>query len=205
MRKTSKMTLTAMLIAIGTLTSHMFYIPIGFTKVFPMQHFINVLSAVLLGPWYAVMQALSVSILRNMMGTGSLFAFPGSIIGAFLAAYLFKKTRKLTMALIGEVIGTGIIGGIVCYPIATLLLGQKAALFGFIPAFTFSSLAGSLIGFVLLKVMIKHSVLKNVQLLGAVGKEDELETLNIYGVQNRLGGACQRQLGSIPRRYHHTE
>ena len=49
MRKTSKMTLTAMLIAIGTLTSHMFYIPIGFTKVFPMQHFINVLSAVLLG------------------------------------------------------------------------------------------------------------------------------------------------------------
>ena len=175
MRKTSKMTLTAMLIAIGTLTSHMFYIPIGFTKVFPMQHFINVLSAVLLGPWYAVMQALSVSILRNMMGTGSLFAFPGSIIGAFLAAYLFKKTRKLTMALIGEVIGTGIIGGIVCYPIATLLLGQKAALFGFIPAFTFSSLAGSLIGFVLLKVMIKHSVLKNVQLMGAVGKEDELK------------------------------
>ena len=99
MRKTSKMTLTAMLIAIGTLTSHMFYIPIGFTKVFPMQHFINVLSAVLLGPGYAVMQALSVSILRNLMGTGSLFAFPGSIIGAFLAAYLFKKTRKLTMAL----------------------------------------------------------------------------------------------------------
>ena len=159
MHKTSKMTLTAMLIAIGTLTSHMFYIPIGFTKVFPMQHFINVLSAVLLGPGYAVMQALSVSILRNMIGTGSLFAFPGSMIGAFLAAYLFKKTRKLTMALFGEIIGTGVLGGIVCYPIATLLLGQKAAIFGFIPSFTFSSLAGSLIGFILLKVMIKHSIL----------------------------------------------
>lgn len=170
MRKTSKMTLTAMLIAIGTLTSHMFYIPIGFTKVFPMQHFINVLSAVLLGPGYAVMQALSVSILRNLMGTGSPFAFPGSIIGAFLAAYLFKKTRKLTMTLFGEIIGTGILGAIACYPIATLLLGQEAALFGFIPSFIFSSLAGSLIGFVLLKVMIKHSVIKNVQIKSAGGK-----------------------------------
>lgn len=177
MRKTSKMTLTAMLIAIGTLTSHMFYIPIGFTKVFPMQHFINVLSAVLLGPGYAILQALSVSILRNMMGTGSLFAFPGSMIGAFLAAYLFKKTRKISMALFGEIIGTGILGGMACYPIATLLLGQKAALFGFIPAFTFSSLAGSLIGFVLLKVMIKHSVL-NIPFKHDIRNSIEAQNLN---------------------------
>ena len=39
MGKTQKLTLTAMMVAIGTLTSHMFYIPIGFAKVFPMQHF----------------------------------------------------------------------------------------------------------------------------------------------------------------------
>ncbi len=157
MRKTHKLTLTAMLIAIGTLTSNVFFIPIGFTKVFPMQHFINVLSAVLLGPYYAVAQALSVSLLRNIMGTGSIFAFPGSIFGAFLAAYLFKKTRKMGMAFFGEVIGTGIIGAIACYPIATLFLGKEATLFGFIPAFIFSSLAGAAFGYIILKIFMKNT------------------------------------------------
>ncbi|MGG1690151.1 energy coupling factor transporter S component ThiW [Heyndrickxia ginsengihumi] len=35
-----------MFIAIGTLTSNLFYIPIGLTKVFPMQHVIHILSVV---------------------------------------------------------------------------------------------------------------------------------------------------------------
>lgn len=149
-----------MLVAVGTLTSHLFYIPIGFAKVFPMQHFINVLSAVLLGPAYAVMQAFSVSLLRNMMGTGSLFAFPGSMIGALLASYLFMKTKKLSMAFLGEVFGTGILGAMVCFPLATLLLGQDATLFGFIPSFIVSSLAGSILGFVLLTVVLKNAAVK---------------------------------------------
>lgn len=158
LRKTQKLTMTAMMIAIGTLTSHMFFIPIGFTKVFPMQHFINVLSAVLLGPYYAVAQALCVSILRNLMGTGSIFAFPGSMMGALLAAFLFKKTNKIVMAFVGEVIGTGIIGAILSYPIATLLLGKEASLFGFIPAFIFSSFAGATFGYVLLKIFLKNPI-----------------------------------------------
>ncbi|WP_147532777.1 energy coupling factor transporter S component ThiW [Bacillus marasmi] len=156
MRKTQKLTLTAMLIAIGTLTSHVFFIPLGVVKVFPMQHFINVLSAVLLGPYYAVAQALSVSLLRNIMGTGSVFAFPGSIVGAFLAAYLYKKSGKVLLAYAGEVVGTGIIGAILCYPISILFLGKEATLFGFIPAFIISSFAGATIGYVILKVFMKN-------------------------------------------------
>jgi energy coupling factor transporter S component ThiW len=163
LNKTLKLTMTAMLVAIGTLTSHLIYIPIGFTKVFPIQHFINVLSAVLLGPAYAVLQAFSVSLLRNIMGTGSIFAFPGSMIGAFLAAYLFMKTKKLSMTFFGEIMGTGILGAMACYPLATLLLGQEAALFGFIPAFMVSSFAGSLLGYILLSVMIKNPALKTFQ------------------------------------------
>lgn len=163
MNKTLKLTLTAMFVAIGTLTSHLIYIPIGFTKVFPIQHFINVLSAVILGPGYAVLQALTISLLRNMMGTGSIFAFPGSMIGAFLAAYLYQKYKKVSFAFFGEVIGTGILGGLACYPIATLLLGQEAALFGFIPAFLVSSLAGSIIGFILLTFLMKNPAFKSLQ------------------------------------------
>ncbi|MCM3117456.1 energy coupling factor transporter S component ThiW [Neobacillus sp. MER 74] len=159
MNKTRKLTLTAMMIAIGTLTSNLFYIPIGFTKVFPIQHFMNVISAVLLGPYYAVAQAFGVSLLRNLLGTGSLFAFPGSMVGALLASLLFWKTRKLYLALIGEVIGTGILGAMLSYPIATLFLGQKATLFGFIPLFIFSSFAGALLGFLILTVFLRKKVL----------------------------------------------
>lgn len=158
MKKTYKLTLTAMMIAMGTLSSNLVVIPIGFTKVFPMQHFLNVLSAVLLGPYYAVAQAFCVSLLRNMMGTGSLFAFPGSMVGAFLAGLLFLKTRKIYFAVIGEVIGTGILGALLSYPIATLILGQKATLFGFIPLFIFSSFAGALLGFVILTIFLRKKV-----------------------------------------------
>ena len=159
MKKTHKLTLTAMMIAIGTISSNLFYIPIGVTKVFPVQHFMNVLSAVLLGPYYAVAQAFGVSLLRNLMGTGSLFAFPGSMVGALLASLLFWKTRKLYLAFIGEVIGTGILGALLSYPIATLILGQKATLFGFIPLFIFSSFAGALLGFIILTVFLRKKVL----------------------------------------------
>ncbi|MDR7235774.1 energy coupling factor transporter S component ThiW [Neobacillus drentensis] len=159
MTKTHKLTLTAMMIAIGTISSNLFYIPIGFTKVFPIQHFMNVLSAVLLGPYYAVAQAFGVSLLRNLMGTGSLFAFPGSMVGALLASLLFWKTRKLYLAFIGEVIGTGILGALLSYPIATLILGQKATVFGFIPLFIFSSFAGALLGYIILTVFFRKKVL----------------------------------------------
>ncbi len=167
MEKTRKLTLTAMMVAIGTMTSNFFFIPIGFTKVFPVQHFLNVLSAVLLGPYYAVLQAFSVSLLRNLMGTGSLFAFPGSMVGALLASLLFLKTRKLYMAFAGEVFGTGILGAILAYPIAAVLLGQKATLFGFIPLFIFSSIAGALIGAIVLSIFVKKqaAVLTNTSLL----------------------------------------
>lgn len=156
MNKTLKITLTATLVAIGVVTSNLISIPIGFTKVFPIQHMINVLSAVLLGPMYAVIQAFSISLIRNLMGTGSLFAFPGSMIGAFLAAFLYAKTNKLSMAVIGEVIGTGILGAMACYPISVWILGKEAALFGFIPSFIFSSIAGAIIGYLLLKVIMRN-------------------------------------------------
>ncbi|MGG3470570.1 energy coupling factor transporter S component ThiW [Neobacillus pocheonensis] len=162
MKKTHKLTLTAMMIAIGTISSSLVSIPIGFTKVFPVQHFLNVLSAVLLGPYYAVAQAFCVSLLRNLMGTGSVFAFPGSMVGALLASLLFWKTRKIYLAFLGEVIGTGIIGALLSYPIATLILGQKATLFGFIPLFIFSSFAGALIGFVILTIFGKNKVVNLV-------------------------------------------
>ncbi|KYD08619.1 energy coupling factor transporter S component ThiW [Heyndrickxia sporothermodurans] len=156
MNKLKKMTITAVIIAITTLISNIVFIPVGFAKIFPIQHMANVLTAILLGPFYSIAQAFIVSIIRNFTGTGSLFAFPGSMIGAFLSGYLFMKTRKLSWAFTGEVIGTGILGALAAYPVARLLLGKNVALFGFIPSFIVSSFAGALIAIFLMKVLLRN-------------------------------------------------
>ncbi|RDI47371.1 energy coupling factor transporter S component ThiW [Falsibacillus pallidus] len=159
MNKTTKIALTGMTAAFGALTGNVFYIPLGAAKAFPIQHLLNVLTGVLLGPWYALAQAFIVSFLRNMMGTGTIFAFPGSMFGALLAGLLFKKSGKITYALLGEAAGTGILGAIVCCPISIWLLGKQAALFGFIPSFLLSSVTGGLIGAFFLRILMRNPIL----------------------------------------------
>ena len=159
MSPTKKLTMTALLAAVTSISSSLIFIPIGFAKIFPIQHLVNPLSAVLLGPAYAVMQAFLSSTIRNILGTGSVFAYPGSMIGAFLAAILYSKTKQIGLSAIGEVIGTGILGAIATYPIAVFLLGKEATLFGLIPAFTISSITGALMGYGLLKILIRKRVI----------------------------------------------
>ena len=146
-----KLTSAALLIAIGTLSAHLIYIPAGVSKCFPVQHAINVLGAVLLGPDYAVAIAFVISCLRNMFVTGSLLAFPGSMIGALLAGLAYKQWRNLPAAMTGEIIGTGILGGLTAWLIASTLLGSKAVAWFFIPPFLVSTIGGSIIAGLLLK------------------------------------------------------
>ena len=146
-----KLTSAALLIAIGTLSAHLIYIPAGVSNCFPVQHAINVLGAVLLGPDYAVAIAFVISCLRNMFGTGSLLAFPGSMIGALLAGLAYKQWRNLPAAMTGEIIGTGILGGLTAWLIASTLLGSKAVAWFFIPPFLVSTIGGSIIAGLLLK------------------------------------------------------
>ena len=148
--KTKHLTISAMFIAIGVLAGNLIYIPIGTAKCFPIQHTLNILAAVFLGPVYGVMNAFCISLLRNFMGTGSLLAFPGSMIGAFIAGYIFKITKNNYATAIAEVVGTGIIGGLVAMPIATLVMGNPVGVFAFIPAFALSSFGGAVIAIILL-------------------------------------------------------
>ena len=158
-----KLTLSSLLVAIGVISAHIIYIPLGIAKVFPAQHGINILMAVLFGPWPAVAVAFLISLIRNIIGTGSLLAFPGSMIGAFLAGLLYKKTNKQFAAVIGEVFGTGVIGALVSYPISAYFLGKEATLFFFVVPFMSSSLVGAIIGWFLLKAIIKTKVLENAK------------------------------------------
>ena len=131
---------------------------VGASKCAPVQHFINILGGVFLGPGYAVGMAFVTSLLRNLMGTGTLLAFPGSMCGAFLCGMLYKYGKHLPLAYLGELFGTSVIGGLLSYPIATLIMGSESAVFGFVLPFFVSSCGGTIIAAVLVTAMKKMKV-----------------------------------------------
>ena len=87
--KLKKLTISAMLVAVAVVLSS-FSIPIGPSRCFPIQHLCNVLAAVFLGPVYGVSMAFCTALIRNLLGTGSLLAFPGSMVGAFVSAMILN-------------------------------------------------------------------------------------------------------------------
>ncbi|ANK59542.1 energy coupling factor transporter S component ThiW [Loigolactobacillus backii] len=155
MRQTrnQKLVLTALLTAIAVVGGNLFEFPIGPARVAPTQHLINLISGVLVGPYYAVAQAFLTSLLRNMLGTGTLLAFPGSMIGALCVGYCYRWFKNLLAAALGELIGTGILGALVAYPLAALFLGTTGALWVFIPSFFLSALVGVIVGYIILRAL----------------------------------------------------
>ncbi|EGQ3482493.1 energy coupling factor transporter S component ThiW [Staphylococcus pseudintermedius] len=91
---TRKLTLTALFIAVNVVLSTVIVIPLGAIKAAPVQHFVNVLSVVILGPWYGLAQAFLSSCIRVMFGTGTPFAFPGSMIGASISYALLILLKR---------------------------------------------------------------------------------------------------------------
>ena len=112
-----KIVLTGLFAALAVLLSGIHF-PIGPTKVFPFQHMVNAVAGVLIGPWYGALAALIAAIIRNAMGTGTIFAFPGGIPGAIAVGLAYRYTRRDWAALL-EPVGTGGIGVFA----VTLLLG----------------------------------------------------------------------------------
>ncbi len=151
--KTKRIVLMGLLVALGTVTSHLFWFPAGVARAFPVQHGINVIAGVLLGPGPAVLIAFVIGLLRNMLGLGTLLAFPGGMVGAFLAGWLYQRSASDIWAVAGEVIGTGLFGALLSFPIANLLMGTSAGAFAFIPAFAVSAIAGAVIAYLLLKTL----------------------------------------------------
>lgn len=161
-----KMTLSSLLIALGTLTGHIIFVPVGVARAFPVQHLINVISAVILGPAYAVWNAFAIAVLRNVLGVGSLLAFPGGMIGALLAGLIYKKYKSNFATVLAETFGTGILGGIAAYPVASLLIGQDAGVLFFVIPFIVSAASGSVIAYFALEAIEKTEFLQNWQQVG---------------------------------------
>lgn len=153
MNKTKKMVITSVIIAISVIGNSLVVFPIGIFKAAPIQHLMNVLTAVWLGPAYAVAAAFLTSLIRNLIGTGTIFAFGGSMIGALLAGLFYMWKKKVAWAAVGELIGTGILGAVVSTLIAQLILGRETAFMVFLPSFFISSLVGAALAYAILKML----------------------------------------------------
>ena len=157
--KIRNLTITAFLIAINVVLSSLIVIPLGPIKAAPVQHFINVLCAVFVGPWYGLAQALISSILRISFGTGSPFAFPGSMIGALLSSLFYMYRKHIFMASVGEVLGTGVIGSLMCIPLAWFMGMEDFFVKPLMIAFMVSSVIGSLISYIILIILKRRGLL----------------------------------------------
>ena len=164
-----KLVLSGMFVALAVVLST-FSIPVGGSKCFPIQHMVNVLAAVFLGPWYGVAIAFCTSLIRNILGTGTLLAFPGSMIGALCCGLVYKHTGKLTFTYIAEVIGTGVIGGILAYPVAAFIMGKEVALFVYVVPFLVSTIGGTVIAAVLITILKANHTLEVLQNMVKEGK-----------------------------------
>jgi len=122
---------------------------------------VNVLSAVMLGPAYAVGIAAIAAIIRNILGLGTLLAFPGGMIGALLAGLAYRASRNIYLAGLGEIVGTGLLGSLASvWIVAPLFMGKTLALATLMLAFSVSTLGGTIIGIIALHFLRKGGILE---------------------------------------------
>ncbi len=162
---TKKLAIAGVFCAVAVVGS-LFSFPVFGSKCAPVQHMVNILCAVLLGPAYGVGAAFVASLIRNLLGLGSLMAFPGSMLGALLCGIVYAKTGNILATLLGEVAGTAILGGLCAYPIAILFMGQSAAgiaFYAYIIPFLISTAGGAAISAVLIYSLKKAGVLHTMQ------------------------------------------
>lgn len=159
---TKRIALAGVLTAIAVVGS-MLSFPVAGSKCAPVQHMVNILAAVTLGPWWGVGIAFTASLLRNILGLGSLMAFPGSMVGALCCGLMYMGTRKLAPTCVAEALGTGILGGIAAYPVAKFLMGaEPVGLFVYVVPFLVSTVAGSILAFALITVLEKGGVFRQI-------------------------------------------
>ncbi len=162
--QTLRLSVAGILVAVAVVGS-LFSFPMLGSKCSPVQHMVNVICGVLLGPWYALGAGFLAALIRNLLGLGSLLAFPGSMCGALLCGLVWRRFRKLIPAVAGEIFGTGIIGGLLAYPIALAFMGKTAAEIGFtayVVPFLISTAVGSVIAGIVLFLLQKNGTLNSM-------------------------------------------
>ena len=152
--ETRRTAYAVVLVAMGVALAPYTSIPVGIARINPTQHFVNVVAAVLLGPWWATIIAAVIAVLRNVLGVGTLLAFPGGMFGALLAGWCYRRWRHLYWAAAGEVVGTGLIAPVFSATlVAPVLMGKAIPLLALLPSFLLSTMAGATLGVLALRLL----------------------------------------------------
>jgi len=159
--KTLKLSVMGFMIAMGVVISPILRVE----GMCPMAHYINIVCSVLLGPGYSLVCAIIIGILRmSFMGIPPI-ALTGAIFGAYLSGVFYRISGgKLICAVFGEVVGTGIVGAILSYPVMTYFWGKTdISWFFYVPSFVLGTLIGGTIAYGFLKKLSKSGILQSIQ------------------------------------------
>lgn len=125
-----KMVMLAMLVAIGVVISPILRVE----GMCPMAHLINIVCSVFLGPWYSLLCATLIGIIR------------------------------MTLMGIPPLALTGVIGALASYPVMTYIVGREGLTWAFyIPSFIGGTLIGGSIAFVFLMALRRNGLLAKFQ------------------------------------------
>ena len=156
-----RMVMLAMFVALGVVISPILRIE----GTGPMAHLINITCAVFMGPAYAFLCAILIGVIRMMIMGIPPLALTGAVFGAALSGIFYKLSKgKIIAAVLGEIIGTGIIGAIVSYPVMTYIWGKQGLTwFFYVPSFICGTLIGGSIAFLLLNRLEAAGALSKIQ------------------------------------------
>ena len=136
---------------------------VHFPAMAPFQHFVDVLAAVFLGPWYACAAAFLCGVMRMLTGQ-TIRAVAGAVFGPILGGLAYRKTKNIYLVFVGEVIGTGLIGAMASYPLMIWFYGlDVGSPLYYIPFFTPAAAVGAAMGVAVLLALKRTGVLPRLQ------------------------------------------
>lgn len=158
--KVRKITYLAMMIALDVVLSPILRIE----GMAPMSSVINILAGVLMGPLYTTIMAVCCGIIRMMMMGIPPLALTGAVFGALLAGLGARWTHSIYGSIIGEIIGTGIVGSLLSYPVMVLFTGTKTDLYWLLytPRFLGAMLMGAVAAWLIWQQAKKISLFKDM-------------------------------------------
>ena len=170
-----KLVTLSMLIALGVVISPILRVE----GMCPMAHFINIVCSVFLGPWYSLLCATLIGVIRMMLMGIPPIALTGAVFGAFLSGVFYRASRgRILFAVLGEILGTGVIGAILSYPVMTFLWGKEGLSWLFyVPSFICGTLIGGSIAYVFLRKFAANGMLARIQTM--LGSESYLDQTSV--------------------------
>ena len=172
-----KMITLSMLVALGVVISPILRVE----GMCPMAHFINIVCSVFLGPWYSLLCATLIGVIRMMLMGIPPIALTGAVFGAFLSGVFYRASRgRIIFAVLGEILGTGVIGAIMSYPVMTFLWGKENLSWLFyVPSFICGTLIAGSIAYAFLRKFAANGMLARIQtMLGSESYLDQTGTLS---------------------------